>query len=430
MDERSNSQIILAILDAEPGAGALAALVQIDPLRLSRVARIDYLTACERQLAWVQGLINRALIAVAGVEVQESNRALPEAWRGVDDAPRDEVAAALRLSAGSAQRQIDTARTLHKYLPAVRRALECGEIAPTHARVIVEESAVLFKTGAKPEVVALIETRALAYAEFHTPAQLARHVRGQVAKAAVNEIEIVVASAVEARRISYYPEPDGMATIIALLPAADAQIVMLAINALARAEAQSNELGIDAKRADALTQIAVRALETAGEISAHRRPVAVSLTIDLPTLLGLADSPGELSGYGPIPASIARALAADGNWRRLITEPITGHLLEYGRETYQPPQALVDFLLARDRTCRFPGCRQPAQRGDIDHAISWEEGGNTDAANLGLLCRRHHRLKTHDGWSIESKTDGSCTWRSPTGHLYFVPARPVIAGAA
>ena len=143
MDEQPNSQIILAILDAEPGAGALAALVQIDPLRLSRVARIDYLTACERQLAWVQGLINRALIAVAGVEVQESNRALPEAWRGVDDAPRDEVAAALRLSAGSAQRQIDTARTLHKYLPAVRKALECGEIAPAHARVIVEESAVL-----------------------------------------------------------------------------------------------------------------------------------------------------------------------------------------------------------------------------------------------------------------------------------------------
>jgi len=205
---------------------------------------------------------------------------------------------------------------------------------------------------------------------------------------------------------------------------------MLAINALARTEAQSDEIGIDAKRADALTQIAVRALESVGEISAHRRPVTVNLTIDLPTLLDLAQSPGELSGYGPIPASIARALAADGNWRRLITEPITGHLLEYGRETYQPPQALVDFLLARDRTCRFPGCRQPAQRGDIDHAIAWDDGGQTDAVNLGLLCRRHHRLKTHDGWSIESRADGSCTWRSPTGHLYFVPSRPVVAGAA
>jgi hypothetical protein len=424
----SEAQVVLAILDTEPGVAALAALVEINPLRLSPSARIDYLSACERQVAWVQGLLNRALISVAGVEVQESNHAMPEAWRGVDDAPRDEVAAALRLSAASAQRQIDTARTLHKYLPSVRKALECGEIAPAHARVIVEESAVLLKTGAKPEVIAMIESKALAYAEYHTPAQLARHVRGQVAKAAVNEIEIVVASAVEARRISYYPEPDGMATIIALLPAADAQIVMLAINALARAGGDA--VGIDAKRADALTQIAVRALESADEVSAHRRPVAVNLTIDLPTLLGLADSPGELGGYGPIPASIARALAADGTWRRLITEPITGHLLEYGRESYQPPQALVDFLLARDRTCRFPGCRQPAHRGDIDHAVAWDDGGPTDAANLGLLCRRHHRLKTHDGWSIESKPDGSCTWQSPTGHRYFVPARPVIAGAA
>ncbi|HUW77386.1 MAG TPA: DUF222 domain-containing protein [Candidatus Nanopelagicaceae bacterium] len=429
-DEVSNSQVVLAVLEAEPGVRALAALVEINPLRLSATARIDYLAACERQVAWVQGLLNRALIAVAGTKVQESNRTMPEAWRGVDDAPRDEVAAALRLSSASAQRQIDTARILHSHLPGVRKALENGEIAPAHARVIVEESAVLLKTGVAPEIVAAVEARALSYAEFHTPSQLARHVRGQVAKAAVNEIEIVVASAIEARRITFYPEPDGMATIVALLPAADAQIVMLAVNALAKTESANATLGIDAKRADALTQIAIRALESVDNISAHRRPVSVNLTIDLPTLLGLADSPGELSGYGPIPASIARALAADGNWRRLITEPITGHLLEFGRESYQPPQALVDFLLARDRTCRFPGCRQPAQLGDIDHAIAWADGGRTDAANLGLLCRRHHRLKTHDGWSIESKEDGSCIWQSPTGHRYFVPARPVVAGAA
>jgi hypothetical protein len=84
MDERSNTgevsnaQVILAILETEPGVPALAALVEINPLRLSAGARIDYLSACERQVAWVQGLLNRALIAVAGVEVQESNRAIPE----------------------------------------------------------------------------------------------------------------------------------------------------------------------------------------------------------------------------------------------------------------------------------------------------------------------------------------------------------------
>ncbi len=435
MENYSDAQVILAILDREPGIEALTALLAIDPAHLDPSARIDFLTACERHLAWLQGLFNRALVLVAGAEEQKADKDMPASWRGVDDAPREEVAAALRLSSATAQRQIDTARALHKYLPAVRTALEAGEISPTHARVIVEESAVLFKTGVAADIIAEVEKRALAYAEFHTPAQVARQVRSAVAKAAANEIEIVVAAAIGSRRVTYYPEPDGMATIVALLPAADAQIVMLAINAIARTEVADEPSGadvarIDARRADALIQIAARALESASEIAAHRRPVTVNLTIDLPTLLGLVDSPGELSGYGPIPASIARVLAADGNWRRLITEPITGHLLEFGRETYQPPQALVDFLLARDRTCRFPGCRQPAEFGDLDHAVAWDDGGLTNAGNLGVLCRRHHRLKTHDGWSIESRADGSCTWQSPTGHRYFVPARPVIAGAA
>ena len=157
----------------------------------------------------------------------------------------------------------------------------------------------------------------------------------------------------------------------------------------------------------------------------HRRPTTVNLTIDLPTLLGLAENPGILGGYGAIPASIARELAADGKWRRFITDPLTGNLLDYGREKYEPPQALVDFLMARDRTCRFPGCRQPARLADIDHAQPWEEGGETSIENMGLLCRRHHRMKTHGGWKLESFPDGSCKWFSPAGREYFVAARSI-----
>ena len=151
----------------------------------------------------------------------------------------------------------------------------------------------------------------------------------------------------------------------------------------------------------------------------------MNVTIDLPTLLGLAENPGQLAGYGAIPASVARELASDATWKRFITDPQTGNLLDYGREKYEPPQALVDFLLARDRTCRFPGCRQPASRSDIDHAQSWESGGETRASNLGLLCRRHHRLKTHGHWGLVSNSDGSCEWTSPVGKKYFVPARPI-----
>ena len=185
-------------------------------------------------------------------------------------------------------------------------------------------------------------------------------------------------------------------------------------------------LSADNKRADALTAILSAALSDSLEtVQPHRRPLTVNVTIDLPTLLGLAQNPGQLSGYGAIPASVARELASDATWKRFITDPQTGNLLDYGREKYEPPQALVDFLLARDRTCRFPGCRQPATRSDIDHAHSWDSGGETNIENLGLLCRRHHRLKTHGRWGLISNADGSCEWTSPVGKKYFVPARPI-----
>jgi hypothetical protein len=180
------------------------------------------------------------------------------------------------------------------------------------------------------------------------------------------------------------------------------------------------------KRADALTQLAAAYLsDSLNENLNHRRPVTVNLTIDLPTLLGLAENPGQIAGYGAIPASVARELAADAKWRRFITDPITGNLIDYGRQSYEPPQDLKDFLIARDQTCRFPGCRQSARRSDIDHVQAWDDGGETSAENLGVLCRRHHQLKTHGGWKLISKSDGSCEWTSPLGRKYLVPARPV-----
>jgi hypothetical protein len=225
-----------------------------------------------------------------------------------------------------------------------------------------------------------------------------------------------------------------MSTVVAILPAADAQIVINSIEAFilrqnkSEASATRNEPNrtADQKRADALTAICATVLsDLSSTVAAHRRPLTVNVTVDLPTLLGLAENPGQLAGYGAIPASVARHLASDASWKRFITEPQSGNLLDFGRESYQPPQVLKDFLIARDRTCRFPGCRRSALLSDLDHAQSWENGGATSPDNIGALCRRHHRLKTHDGWQIESFLDGSCTWTSPLGKRYFTPARPV-----
>jgi hypothetical protein len=414
------SMSITDLLALAPGPAALAALAAIDPFTLTRVERIDYLSAVERQASWLQSLRHRAIVAVAGEEPQPAQH-----WGGVDDAAREEVAAAMRLSQTGAQRRIDTARALLGELPLTRAALEEGEISPEHAAVIAEEMRTLLRAGVDDETRARVEAEVIAHAEFHTPNQVGRKVRDLVAREASTAVELATATAHELRRVAVYPDTDGMATLVAFLPAADAQTVMNALDGWARS--CDREGTIDQRRADALAAMASRALAESG--TAHGRLVSIQVTVDLPTLLGLADNPGQLAGYGAIPASVARSLAADGTWRRLVTDPVDGHLLDYGRTVYRPPQALIDYLTARDRTCRFPGCRQPAWRADLDHAEAWDSGGSTSADNLGVLCRRHHRLKTHHGWQIESRPDGSCLWTSPTGHTYLVPARPALAAA-
>jgi hypothetical protein len=113
---------------------------------------------------------------------------------------------------------------------------------------------------------------------------------------------------------------------------------------------------------------------------------------------------------------MAREIAADGIWRRLIVDPMSGAVLDHGRRTYQPPAALRDLVRARDLYCRFPTCRQSAATADLDHAVPYHKGGTTDPTNLYAACRHHHRLKTRaGGWRVAQDLDGTITWTTPTG---------------
>ncbi|MCX6453737.1 MAG: DUF222 domain-containing protein [Actinobacteria bacterium] len=452
-DARKLGERISEILHLPAGLDCVTELWKISPENLDYAGRVDYLAALEKQSGWFNVWLQHAIVVVAGNEPSR----VDSMYSGVDDSEREEIATALRMSGSTAQSRIDVARTLMQHLPGATAALAIGDISPAHANVIARESAQLIRQGVLPEVLKLIEDEAVAHAEFHTPAQVANKVRSCIAMFAPEQFEAAAVEEKSARKVSYFPSSNGMATIVAFLPAPDAQTIMLAIDRLA---SKTNGIAkeklrnfrkstgqidvdnaerfnltdfsedlmdpMDAHRADAITAIATMFLETnEDQIMNHGRPVTVNLTIDLPTLLGLAENPGQLSGYGPIPASVARELAADGKWRKFITDPTTGNLLDFGRESYIPPQILRDFLLARDRTCRFPGCRRSGIKGEIDHAIPWEEGGETTPSNLGLLCKRHHQLKTHGGWKLESFADGSCEWTSPLGKKRFVPARPM-----
>ena len=421
---------VAELLRATPGYKILGELIAINPRSLGEAGKLDYLAALDRQESWICALKQEALVAIAG-EVADETGGI---FGAVDDEEREDVATALRLSPTAAQNRIDVARVLVGHLPNTISALATGEISAAHATVIAKETAAAIRNGLSEDAVFRVEQTALAHAEFHTPGQVATKVKTTIAKLAPEEFEEIVDRARDSRRVSCYPEADGMATVVAILPAEDAQTVMKSIEAYILKRNQEDEvdaewsmLSADMKRADALTAIASQALGAmADDVRPHRRPITISVAVDLPTLLGLAENPGQLAGYGAIPASVARKLAADGTWQRFVSDPTTGNLLDFGREKYIPPQELVDYLLARDRTCRFPGCRRSGQLADIDHAHSWESGGETNPANLGLLCRRHHRMKTHGGWKLKSNADGSCTWESPVGKQFFVPARPIL----
>jgi len=87
---------------------------------------------------------------------------------------------------------------------------------------------------------------------------------------------------------------------------------------------------------------------------------------------------------------------------------------------YRPPARVREQVTARDLTCRFPTCGQPAWRADLDHTIPHDQGGRTCICNLGGGCRKHHILKQDPRWKLEQTRPGEFTWTTPAGRTYTV----------
>jgi Domain of unknown function (DUF222) len=80
---------------------------------------------------------------------------------------------------------------------------------------------------------------------------------------------------------------------------------------------------------------------------------------------------------------------------------------------YHPSAALDRHVRARDRRCRFPGCRRRV--GHLVHAIPWP-AGPTAAANLTGYYASHHRGQHQaPGWRHTLAPDGILTVTTPTG---------------
>ncbi|MGB4777499.1 DUF222 domain-containing protein [Microbacterium sp.] len=431
----------------EPYYAALSALVTRAQQNRAEMSRLHAERAelCAEAVALVaERVAQRAAARAAG---KKDNQGIG------DDIPLREViaelGAALRVSDQTLRIWLGDGSALVQNYPATLEALRSGEVDERHASAIIDGG-----SGVTADNRAEYERRALeAAAELTAPA-LRDTARVIAARLQPDLVASRQQAAHENRRVRTYSLEDGLARLQADGPAALVLAMFDRLTQLAEsieddpdaepvpndnttpdtipdpdesAPTASDERSRDQLRFDILSDIVLTATPTG-----HGDPDAlgsirgsVSVTIPVLTLAGLDDDPSVLAGHGPIDPDTARRIAgAASGWDRILTHPVTG--IPVAVDRYRPSAEQRRFLIARDHHCRWPGCRRVDTHCDADHTIAYSDGGRTTAENLGLFCRRHHRLKHSSPWGIRQLGAGTLEFTSPTGRTYLNNAPPEL----
>ncbi len=359
-----------------------------------------------------------------------------------------EVGGVLRATDRTVQRRIDEARTIIEGFPAAVDAWESGRIVRGHVLAIVDAGTAL-PLDRRPA----FESAAIERCEKDTP----NRVRGELEILAQRMHPRSFAErhedAAAQRCVRVVPGRDGMSDLIATLPTVIAAGIHDRLTQQARAivdtrgeraaathrgsdVVSSDQRSTDQVRADVLADLLLAgtpALDdtrdtSAGPLGAIRARVQV--LVPAAALTGADRGPCDLPGRSPIDPDTARRLARDTpTWERLFHDPVTRTTTAV--DSYRVPSAMRRLLQARDQHCRFPGCRTPAIRCEIDHTHDHARGGRTETGNLAHLCQRHHSMKQYTTWRVRQRSGGVLEWTSPLGSTYREDApAPAVAFTA
>ena len=372
-----------------------------------------------------------------------------------------EVAGILGVTESAAHRMIGLGCDLRWRLHRVREAFAAGRIDLPKAHALAEVLA-----NVSDEVLADLEQRLLDGADRASTTRLRARARRLIARLDPDSARERRNAAEAERDVRVIARDDGATDLEGTLPAAGGRILAGRLRAMCfdvcghdtRTHAQRRadalvalaaghtHLDCTCGRADCATR-ATPCSESASDVRIH-----ILVGVDAATLLGCDDAPGYLFGHGPIDADLARALAADGTWRQVLTltnrdrdrfaaatgTRAAGAVAGIGRtlpaptmppaevaarrreHTYRPTPQLAEIVRTRDGVCRFPNCTTPAASCDLDHTIPFDHdhparGGPTTETNLACLCRKHHRLKTIGHWTVRQIGDGRLEWADPSG---------------
>ncbi|MDR7160093.1 DUF222 domain-containing protein [Arthrobacter sp. BE255] len=438
----------IAVITAELDGTGSGADGDDDPLQDMSDLCLDILAGAARSEPQMAAV--KALAASEYADTVRSMAAPDEPAMPREASAAAEIACVLTLGPRAASVFLSDSHEVTKRLPLTLSALQAGTISWQHARVMVDETASLDPAGAAALEAHFLDPDAANPARGcpagEMPASRFRH-KARIWRERHHQDSIETRHATSAldRRVEYTPDKDGMAWLSAYLPADQAAATWNRITAIAR-----GLQGPDESRT--LTQIRADVYATAllssgnahstdsgdhsdagavngnsgggetgnpGQVPTPRAEVLV--TVPVLALLGATDEPAMLDGYGPVPASMARDLLANGaeSFHRVLVDPRDGAQLEIGRKSYRPTKAMLRWLRMRDGRCTFPGCSNQSLDNEADHQLAWADGGTTGVSNLRQLCPRHHRLKHASTWTpTPATTNEPPGWISPSGRHY------------
>ena len=401
-----------------PGLLLAVILSSVDRDLLSGFDRVELLKARSRLISHLHAELYADIHAVSEA-VEELDRFENH---DVFYITASEVQAALSMTRRAGEWHTDLAFQLRERLPSVWQALHDGLIDLTKARVLSDQTCHLPR-----ELAQQVCDAALDRAPEQTTGQLRTRIQRLIITIDPASAQDRYEEKLKERRVIAEMTDAGTANLLGLdLPAADTNSAMRRISRIARGlKAKGDKRPIDQIRADIYLDLLTGRNQNQSASRSSDQGV-VDIRVDMTTLAGIDDNPGEIPGFGPVIADVARQIvdeASDAEWR-IIPVDDNGHPVGVITTKRRPTVAQRRAVETRNPTCVFPGCRMPAAECDLNHEIPWAQTHQTTARKLGPLCRHDH-INHHDhGWKLKQIRPGVYQWTSPLGHTYIVGPDP------
>jgi hypothetical protein len=101
----------------------------------------------------------------------------------------------------------------------------------------------------------------------------------------------------------------------------------------------------------------------------------------------------------------------------ITLKPVIDLADQIASDRYEVPDAIAERLHLLKPADVFPYAESLSRKMDKDHSVPYRPHGPPDQTrveNLGLMTRRHHRVKTHaEDWAHRQLPDGTNLWKTP-----------------